>query len=154
MVELRPLIIVTGTARVEGGEKNRVRYRPKGDNANQQVVTVDRQVTADRRAANVIATDHMRKLRSVTLLRTPYGVLVDPARLPELKETLNRVSRKIVEYNKSKRACGLTNCILWEHLRGQRLSAVAGWIDAELAKGNEEMQALVPELTLKRSRAA
>ena len=153
MVELRPLIIVTGTARVEGGEKNRVRYRPKGENANQQVVTVDRQVTQDRRAANVIATDHMRKLRGVTLLRTPYGVLVDPARLPELKDVLNRVSRKIVEYNKAKRACRLTNCILWEHLRGQRLSAVAGWIDAALAQDNDEIKVLVPELTLKKRAA-
>jgi len=154
MVELRPLIIVTGTARVEGGEKNRVRYRPKGDNANQQVVTVDRQVSPDRRDANVIATDHMRKLRGVTLLRTPYGVLVDPARLPELKAVLNRVSQKIVEYNKTKRTCGLTNCILWEPLRGRWLSAVAGWVDAELAKGNDEIKALLPELTLKRARAA
>lgn len=153
MVELRPLIIVTGTARVEGGEKNRVRYKAKDGNQNQQVVTVDRQVTQDRRAANVIATDHMRRLRGVTLLRTPYGVLVDPARLPEMKDALNRVSKKIVEYNKAKRACGLTNCILWEHLKGQRLAAVAGWIDAELAKGNDEIKKLLPELTMKKKAA-
>jgi len=150
MVDLRPLIVVTGTARVEGGERNKVRYKGEG---TRQVVTVDRQISDDRRAANVIATDHMRRLRGITLLRTPYGVLVDPARLPELKGVLKKLTDKVVKYNSEERQCALTNCVLWEHLKGQRLTAIAGWIDAELAKGDEAIKKVLPELIVKKKAA-
>jgi hypothetical protein len=147
MVDLRPLILITGTIRVDGGEKNRVRNEDSTRAGNSMKVVTDRTVSKDRRAANVIVTDYMRKLRGIVILRTPYGTLLDPARLDEFKKLMAGVLHKIVDYTNDERRTRLTNCVLWEKLVGQRQAAVAGWIAAELAQGNEEVRLALKDLT-------
>lgn len=149
MVELRPLIVVTGTIHVEGGEKSTVRHTQRNPDESSRrredmTVTLDRQVTPDRRAANVITTDYMRRLRSIVLLRTEFGALVDPARLPEVKALIADSSRRITEFNSTKRVCRLSNCALWERLVGNRLVAVSGWIDAHV--DDEAVKVALPQL--------
>jgi hypothetical protein len=149
MVELRPLIIVTGTVHVEGGDVIAVRgTRHEKARATTRIV-LDRQVSSDRRAANVIATDYMRKLRAVRILRTPFGVLVDPKRLDEVKQLIVDVGKRIGEYSAAgKRACVLSNCVVWEHLRGNRLTAVSAWIETKLSRGDEPVKTALPQLVV------
>lgn len=146
MVDLRPLILVTGTLRVEGGEKNRVRIDDSTREGNNMQVVVDRRVTKDRAAANVIVTDYMRKLRGMVILRTPYGTLLDPVRLPEFKALMTTFDRRIAAYSSVKRGTRLTNCVLWEKLSGQRQTAISGWVAAEVVHGNEEVKKALGEL--------
>jgi hypothetical protein len=148
MVDLRPLILITGTLRVEGGEKNRVRNEDSTRAGNSVHVVVDRTVSKDRRAANVIVTDYMRKLRGIVILRTPYGTLLDPVRLDEFKQLMAVVLRRIADYTSVPRRTRLTNCVLSEKLAGQRQAAIAGWLAAEAAQGNDEVQSALKELTV------
>jgi hypothetical protein len=119
-------------------------------------VTTERVVTHDRRDANVVTTDYMRKLRQIVLVRTPFGALIGAHRIDDVKALIEQhVNRKIAEYNAgAKRTCRLANCVLWEHLRGVRLAAVAGWIDAQLARGNEDVVRALPGLVVSRKQAA
>jgi hypothetical protein len=129
MVELRPLIVITGTVRVEGGETNTVQ-KTSSEHAGTLTVIMQREISKDRRAANVITTDYMRRLRQLGLLRTPFGVLCSTKQLPEVKQLQMDTGRKVAEYNSTKgRACRLSNCMLWEPLQGARAAAVAAWID-------------------------
>jgi hypothetical protein len=147
MVDLRPLILITGTIRVEGGEKNRVRNEDSTRAGNTMKVITDRTVSKDRRAANVIVTDYMRKLRGIVILRTPYGTLLDPSRVEEFKQLMAIVLRRIADYTAETRTTRLTNCVLWEKLSGQRQAAIAGWVAAELAHGNKDVKQALKELT-------
>lgn len=148
MVDLRPLILVTGTIHVQGGEKNRVRNKDTTRTGNSMQVVVQRQVHPDRRAANVIVTDYMRKLREIVVLRTPYGTLLDPGQLDEFKTLMAAVLRRIATFSSTERKTRLSNCVLWERLAGQRQTAVAGWVAAELAHGNEEVREALEALTV------
>lgn len=131
MVELRPLIVVTGTVRVGGGEKTKTESDVTG---HRVVSTTVRNVSDDRRAANVIATNYIRRLGKVILLRTPFGALVDKARFDELEALVNQASIDISRFNSVKRRCVLTNTLVWERLEKNRLAAVSGWIAANAAE--------------------
>lgn len=118
---------------MEGGEKNRVRAESTR-NGNKQTLVVDRSVTADRRAANVIVVDYGRRLAQMALLRTPFGVLVGMKKLEDLKHLLATISKKIAEFNVSRGgSTRLANYVLWERLAGVRQTAVAGWLNGERA---------------------
>lgn len=146
MVELRPLIIITGSVHVSGGDTSTVRKRGKTE-AHAQTIVINREVTEDRRAANVIATDYMRKLRNLRLLWTPYGVLVNPAELAEIRGLLAHVDHRIAAYHQArKRTCELQNCVIWENLKGNRLNRVTGWIEAQIARGSAEVKEALPKL--------
>jgi hypothetical protein len=143
MVDLRPLVIVTGTVRVAGGGASTTRRRRKQN--GHTTITLDRRMTDDRREANVIVTHYLRRLRKIAVLRTPYGVLVAAERSDDVKTLLAEVTRMIAEYNNAKpRACGLSNCVLRERLRGERLTAVAGWIAARA--DDDRVKAAIPAL--------
>lgn len=151
MVELRPLIVVTGTVRAEGGETNTVRNtnKPKeGKTETSMVISVERTVSKDRRIANVITTDYMRKLRQLRLVKSPFGALISPKDLHAIKQLCADVGRKIAEYNKTTRSCVLTNCVLWENLLANRRLAVAGWIDARIVAEDEEVLRALPQLVV------
>lgn len=148
MVELRPLIVVTGTVHVEGGETNTVRNRSKTKTRAEGTVVLDRKVSPDRRDANVITTNYMRKLRMMAVLRTPFGVLLKVNQLDELRQLLSDVGGRIATYNVVPRKCSLSNCVLWERLRGTRLIATAGWIDAQLAGGNTDVKKALSALVV------
>ena len=76
MVDLRPLLVITGTLRVEGGERTKTASKVSGD-GHKVKTTIVRDVTDDRRSANVIATNYIRRLRKLIIMRTPYGTLAD-----------------------------------------------------------------------------
>lgn len=146
MIDLRPLIIVTGTVHVEGGERNRVRSESTR-NGNRQMLVVDRSVTDARHAANVIVVDYGRRLKQVRLLRTPFGTLIDPKRLEDLKRLLAMTSKKIAEFNTARGGTTrLANYVLWEQLAGVRRIAVAGWLEAERKAKDEEVVEVLPAL--------
>lgn len=129
MVDLRPLIVITGTLRVEGGERTKTASKVSGNGHKVEQVTV-RNVTTDRRAANVIATNYIRRLRKLIILRTPYGALADKSNFEALNTMLNAASVDVARFNETKRNCSITNTLVMERLEKNRLNAVVGWVVA------------------------
>jgi hypothetical protein len=123
---LRPLIVLTGSIHVEGGDTHKVR---QADTQHGNItINHTRKITPDRRKANVVSTGYMRRVDRLRVLKTPYGNIVDPEKLPAIKELLTCATRDVATFNAAHSTARLTNCLLWEHLRGQRLAAVEGWI--------------------------
>src|SRR5689334_4722362 len=83
MVELRPLILVTGTIHAEGGRTHKV------ESSSGSRFVQKRDISKDRRSADVISTTYMRRLRQLRILRTPFGTLIDPAKLDAVKTMIN-----------------------------------------------------------------
>ncbi len=150
---LRPLIVVTGSIHVEGGDTHSVRQKrePKHMNGTATHALVHRRtVTDDRRAANVISTEAMRQLRKLRVLKTPFGALVLPEQLDTVKELIADATKRAAEFNVRMgpdATARLTNCLLWEHLRGGRLASVEGWIARGVHEKRPEVVAAVPVLT-------
>lgn len=152
MVSLRPLIVVTGAVHVEGGHKQK-RIRSGTDSkgnatatSGHRTVLQQHRVSSDRLEANTIATGFMRKLRGLRLLKTPLGTLVDPKRLPEVKAMILDASTRAGEFNKSDRGCLVVNCMVWEHLSGNRLAAVCAWIDLLSSGDDADVKKALPQL--------
>lgn len=144
MVKLRSLIVVTGSVHVEGGETNIVKNRRA--QRTTATITVRREVDPARRAANVISADYTRRLRRLPgfILRTPYGVLVDPKEgAPAVRELLVDIDKKIAARNGS--ACTVSNCVLLERLNGDRQERIEEWIGQRL--GDKTVKEALPKLT-------
>lgn len=155
MLDLRPLIVVSGTVHVEGGEKNRVRATNLTTNGTRQEIVVDRSVSQDRKAANVIVTDYWRRLKAISLLRTPYGVLLDATKIDDFKKVLAHTAGKILEFNTSRRgSTRLTSYVLWEPLEGKRKAAVAEWIQVKRGEKDTAVTKAFKELRATSSAAA
>jgi hypothetical protein len=156
-VNLKPLIVITGCVRAEGGETHSARQaapqraaaaRRRRQGAPEQItVTHKRTVAPDRRAANVISTDYMRQLRNIRAIKTPYGTLVDAKQLRAVKEMIQAATRDVAEFNAAAAASRLSNCLMWEHLAGNRLAAVQGWIARRLRDGDEVVHSAITALT-------
>lgn len=153
---LRPTIVITGNIRVEGGDKHVIRQRKENrtEGATSQVLTHTREVTQDRLDANVVSTTYMRRVRILRVIKTPYGCLVDAEKLKDVKELIAEATRAVAEFNTSvgpEATSRLTNALLYEPLRGNRLAAVEGWIARGVAEHDEEVVkaavALAPVLT-------
>jgi hypothetical protein len=144
MLRLRPLVVVTGTPHVEGGftSERRARRRRKG------VVTEELTITKDRKRANVIAVDHSRRLRKMAILRTPFGLLLDPSKLATVQELSRQLSRDAIAFNKTSSTTEITNCLLVEPLAGPRRAAVEGWIARRLSRGDAKALAARPALEM------
>jgi len=147
---LRPLLVVTGSIHVEGGDTHTVRQ--KGSSKNGAHISIDhtRKITADRREANVVSTGYMRRLARLRLLKTPYGSLVDPEKLPLVKELLASATRDVGTFN-TEHAGGtarLANCLVWEHLKGNRLAAVEGWLARQMHDSVPDAVSAAPTLFL------
>lgn len=148
MLTLRPLIVVTGNIHVEGGISNRGKQSKKdlGDR-DRVVITQEREISRDRRSADVIATNWARTLRGLRLIKTDFGTLVDPARLPDLKEALDDVMRAIGKFNAAAGAgCAVSNCVIWEHLSGNRRTHVAGWLVHRAVEDDAEVLSVLPQI--------
>lgn len=160
MVDLRPLIIVTGTIRVEGGETNQVRKqagsqrRTADGRGTKATVVRDVSITDDRLKADVITTGYARRLQRLRIVKTPFGALVDAKSLDRVKMMLQRASADVIEFNSAHKRSKLSNCYLWERLSGNRLEAVRGWIDRQLVDGNKDVQDVLILLTGERAAAA
>lgn len=133
MIELRPLLIVSGTFHVEGGK---TRTDP------------------ERKAGNVLAAGYFRHMRDLTILHTPWGRLVDPANLTKVKDAIAQATIDASRFNRAHTRCRMENTTLWEHLRGNRLDIVIAWVDRKLREGDQEVQDAVPLLTTRNSAAA
>jgi hypothetical protein len=151
MVDLRSLIVVTGTIRIEGGEKNTVRQQRGStrriDEGTKLVVVHEVRITNDRKKADVITTGYARRIQHLRILKTPFGSLVDPKHLEKVKTMLARASADVAEFNRAYKLTRLSNCMLWEHLKGNRLDAIRGWIDRRLADKDQEVKDALPLLT-------
>lgn len=132
---MRQLYVLTGTIRVEGGERYEQEKQDEVRGAagrSQFTVVQRREISKDRLAGNVIATEYSRRVRQIRLLKTPYGALIAPETLPTVKAMLDEATKDVVTFNAKWKKCHLTNCMLWEKLRGNRLAAVEGWITRRL----------------------
>lgn len=146
MPRLRSFIVLTGTIHVEGGEKH-TSERASGDVGAAEVTTVrTRAISRDRRKANVVIVDYARRLRKLCFLRTGFGILIDPARLSEVKEMCNSATQDIAAFNKDAQDCRLANGYLWEPLEGNRKAAVEGWIAYHLSRHDPLVLEAVPRL--------
>ncbi len=151
-MNLKGLFILTGIVRVEGGDAHTARQtsarRRKKEGADEKITIVHKRVvTADRRAANVVSTDYMRRARRLRLLQTPYGGLILPANLQALQVMIAEATKDVAEYNAVEgRSAVLSNCLLWEPLTGNRLAAVQGWMQRQLMRGDEEVRAAINAL--------
>jgi hypothetical protein len=147
MLSLRPLLVVTGSVHVEGGDEWESRQRPAGSGRRKEhvTVTIDRTITGDRRNANVIYLDFYRRLRKIQLCRTPFGALLDTTSKANLLRILDLMDRKIAAFNATAKTCQLTNCVVWERLAGNRQAGVAGWL-ARRARKDGEWRSLARQL--------
>lgn len=153
MLKLKPLLVVTGTIRVGGGEKNTVRQqeattKDRGDHL-QVTITQHRSVSKDRMRGNVISTAFMRRLRGLRALKTPFGSLCEIARLRDVKVLLDEATAAARDFNATvspDSGCRLSNCMLWERLTGNRLAAVEGWLARQIADGDEDLEKSVAPL--------
>lgn len=135
---LRPIIVITGSIRVEGGDKRVATQAEESsdDRVVRQTVTQTREVTKDRRRANVVSTEFMRHVRLLRVINTPFGGLVDAERLKDVKDLLARAALAVATFNKENgpgATAHLTNGMLWEPLRGNRLLAVENWLATGVA---------------------
>ena len=151
MLQLRPLVVVTGTIHVEGGEKSKVQL--VHDKANtprkksEQVTVVQhRTVARDRRRANVIVTNYARKLRALRILKTPFGTLIEPTKLKDFKGMLMDIARDVGIFNKGATQCQMTNGLLWENLTGNRLAAMRAWLAQQKRQKNRDVREALPSL--------
>lgn len=151
MVELRPLIVVSGTIHADGGKRHKVQRQESHEvtdaGRTSNVFLQRREVSKDRRAADVISTAYLRRLRQIRVLKTPFGTLIDAARLPDVKTLLAKATEEVIEFNRSARSCKLSNCMIWEPLRGNRLAALQGWIARQVAEGDKRVKGALPQLT-------
>jgi len=160
MVELRPLIVVTGTIRIKGGETGHVRRQPgsvqrtSGKNGDKLVVVREVQISDDRRDGDVVATGYARRLTRLCILRTPFGVLCDTKDLPRVKDMITRAVQDVATFNDTHSRTALSNCYVWERLAGNRLDSVRGWIDRAVLDKDEEVLTALDRLTVGSKSAA
>lgn len=149
---LRPIVVITGNVRVEGGDRHSVRQSSTNENDSgaTQVLTHTREVTKDRKAANVVSTEFMRQVRLLCTIKTPWGSLVDAVNLAAVKDLISGATRAVAEFNTrvgAQATSRLTNALLWEHLKGNRLAAVEGWFARGVAERNENVMKAAAALT-------
>lgn len=132
MIELRPLLIVSGTTHVESD-------RPRTDK--------------DRKAGNVVAAGYFRRTRELTILHTPWGRLVDPANLVKVKDVIAQATIDVAKFNRRHSQCRVENTLVWEHLRGNTRDAVIVWVDRKLREGDAEVRDAMALLTIASSGA-
>lgn len=146
MVDMRPLIVLTGTLHVEGGLAKTTRSKSKQRGGNKLTVTESREVSPDRRRGNVVVTDVMRRIRQIRIIRTPFGTLVAPDQLEALKAVIAEATKDVSSFNTSATKVRLANTLLWEHLKGNRLDAIRVYVEKAVREGDEEVKAALPML--------
>jgi hypothetical protein len=137
---LRPLIVVTGTIHVEGGAKNKQTTTNLGEDQTRSTIFHEREISKDRRHANVIVIAYLRHLRALRIAKTPFGTLCEPSTLPAIKALLQEATRDVIAFNRKSKVCKLSNCYIWEPLSGNRLAAVEGWLSRRLRDGDPEVK--------------
>lgn len=142
-MKLRPLIVVTGALRAEGGRKSHQEMTRKGDVMH---IEEQRSISSDRRHATTLSTSYMRRLKRLRILMTPFGHIIDREKLPEVRRLLSRAANEVGTFHATPRDCKLTNCMIWEPLQGNRLMAFTAWLMAN--RNTPEVKAVLPDLRL------
>lgn len=154
LIRLKPLIVVSGTLHVEGGltssrrvatpdEANGKRGSGKGVRTT---IVQDRDVSDDRRRAHVIFATYARRIKTLRLLKTNFGTLVDPARIADVQSLFVDMTKLAADFNKTSAVCKIENCLVWEELTGNRKAAVEGWIARHKQDGDAEVVSALPLL--------
>lgn len=146
---LRPLIVVTGTLHVEGGLKSHRRAAAPGDkkrDGTRTTIVQDREVSDERGRAHVIFATYARRIKALRLLKTPFGMLVDPNHLTVVQTLLVDMTKKAAEFNKGTKVCKIENCLVWEELFGNRKAALEGWLARRKWDGDKAILKALPNL--------
>ena len=149
LMQLRVLFVITGTIHVEGGDVNEVRKVPTIDDGTPKrgtehlTIVQNRDISKDRRRANVITTHYMRELRQIRLWKTPFGTLIHPFRIREARALLEEATQNAAKFNKDSSGCKIANCMLIERLQGVRLAAVEGWLARCLKMKDDDAKSFV-----------
>ena len=142
-----PFCIVTGTVSVRGGETRKM-TSTAGADGRRDVSMVKISLPAKRRGDSISAK-FMKKLDRLRVLKTPFGSLVHVDHLPDVKKMIAEANETVRIFNgEGHDECVLWNCIVWEPLRGNRLTAVKAWL-----QGNPDELAQVDVFLQKRSGA-
>lgn len=144
-MELRPLVVLTGTLHVEGGIDKKVRSREK--HGSTRLVTESRKISPARRQANVVVTDIMRRIRATRLLRTPFGTLFKAEALTAVQAIIEQATKSVQAFHGEE--CRLANTLVWEHLKGNRRDAVAAWVAARVTE--KEVATVLSDLATTRA---
>jgi hypothetical protein len=142
---------MTGTLRIEGGKTGKQTDMPTTDKQADRrriYTSLTREVTSDRRRGDVIVSDYLRRIKKLRVLKTPFGTLIDPANLAELRALLDSITADVMTFNASSKTCKLANCLLWEPLLGNRKASVEGWIARRAADGDPEIARALPRLSV------
>lgn len=132
-MRLRSLVVVTGTVRLSGGETSEQSTAADGRG---RVVMQRKVVSPDRQKALSIVSAFLKKIGRLALLRTPFGLLLDPDDvLTSLKPLLEDVDGKIKDFTAHAQStqCTLINAVVWEPLAGNRKARIEAWLDAHAA---------------------
>jgi hypothetical protein len=110
-MNIRPMIVVTGALHPE----KKTQATP-----------------AEKHEIENIVLRFNEKLRELRILATPYGTLLDPAKLGELQVLLASTDNKIKAFNENATsACRMKSYVLWEPLGMARRAAIIAWIPTE-----------------------
>jgi hypothetical protein len=145
MIKLRPLIVVTGTIHLEGGgsskklDSKRLENASADDDSESSETVIRREVTPDRKRGLSLSVLYARRLRLLRILRTPFGTLIDPMKLGDVKDLLMNATKDIAKFNEETRTCEVANCMVWEPLSGNRKLAVEGWLSHKAANGYRDV---------------
>lgn len=146
-MQLRPLLVVTGTIHVDGGASTEILGESdsvKKDGVEQKSISQKRTITTDRRAANVITTNCLRQIRKAAILRTPFGTLFPLANKKTIKKMLDDMSKAVADFNKHSTTCELVNTFFLDKLEGDREAALSGWLSKRVDK--PEIQEVLSQL--------
>lgn len=115
-------IVVTGTAYVRGGETTKT-----GEDGTTTKITLPA-----RRQANSIASKYATRIKSMSVVKLPFGYILATEALPKLKQMIKELDEVIRAFNigDNREDCVVWNCVIWEPLRGNRLAAVRAWMAA------------------------
>lgn len=140
MLQLDGLYVVTGCLRVAGAEHRVQQTGADGSFAGK------RTVSSEGQKGRNFAITTMKRLKKLSLLRTPLGYIVTPEMLPQVRRLIDKAVQEAIRFNReSANGCRMWNFMVWEPLVGNRLAAVEGWIaahsdDAAVKKALQELE--------------
>jgi len=145
ITNFRPLLVLTGTVHIEGGMTSKaVRVAQSATDAQ---VTMHQSVSDARKRANAIASKYSRSItRTLRLLKTPFGALVDPADARRIQTLLVEITQTAAKFNTRAVDCQVFNCFVLENLHGVRLASFTGWFNRRMLNKDPEALAALPKL--------
>lgn len=145
MIEIKPFFVVTGTLKIEGGETTHIEHASEDPSGKETQVRQRRKSPTRAKGASIVV-QASRKIKALSVLRTPYGSLIEPHEGKNVQKLLITLTREAREFNASSPDCQVTNYYLLEGLAGPRKLAVEGWIAKQKAAGDLEIKDLLPKL--------